>query len=268
MGREAMLMNLSEPFHLDHTLDSGQVFRWRKVEDHWEGVVNGTLISLTQENSTLKCNCDEAFISSYFRFDDNLDSILDSIDKDEKMHHIITSLRGLRIIRQDPWECLISFICSAFNNIPRIKKIIEHLCMTYGKPLAHGFAFPSPRSLATASLKDLRECGVGYRDAYILKTARIIDAGFSLHSLKSLSYVQAKAALMKLPGVGHKVAECVLLFSLDKLEAFPCDVNIQKCISRLYPACSDITLLQHYFGPYAGYANHYLYHFQRLWKNQ
>jgi N-glycosylase/DNA lyase len=263
-----MFITLSEPFHLDHTLDSGQVFRWRKLGDHWEGVVNGSLISLTQKNKTLECNCDEEVINSYFRFDDHLDDILTSIDKDENMHGIITSLRGLRIIRQDPWECLISFICSAFNNIPRIKHIIENLCTTFGTSFTHGFTFPSPHSLATASLKELRECGLGYRDRFVLKTAQIIDSGFSLQSLKSLPYAEARSALMRLPGVGHKVADCVLLFSLDKLEAFPCDVNIKRCINRLYPDCSDINFLaHHYFGPYAGYANHYLYYSQRLTKN-
>lgn len=257
------------PFHLDHTLTSGQVFRWKKKGEHWEGIVNGKKISLSQKNTVIEGNCDREFLFSYFRLDDNLDEILSSIDKDEKIHHIIFNLWGLRIIRQDPWECLISFIISAFNNVPRIKHIIENLCKTYGNPFNHGYTFPSPHSLATASLEQLRACGLGYRDKFVLKTAQIIDSGFPLQSLASMSYKDAKKVLLGLPGVGHKVADCVLLFSLEKLEAFPCDVNIQTCIRHLYPECSNInTFGIEYFGAYAGYANHYLYHSQRLKKNQ
>lgn len=264
-----MDITVSVPFHLDHTLDSGQVFRWKKMESHWEGIVKGKKICISQYGETIHCNCTQEHVTSYFRLNDDLDHILASIDKDEKIHPILTALRGLRIIRQDPWECLISFICSAFNNIPRIKGIIENLCEHFGTPFDEGYMFPSAHTLAHASLKELRQCGVGYRDRYVLQTARVVDSGFSLHSLKHLPYPQAKKALLELPGVGHKVADCVLLFSLEKLEAFPCDVNILTCMKRLYPDCSDINHFgPHYFGPFAGYANHYLYHSQRLRKNQ
>lgn len=264
-----MRIRLSVPFHLDHTLNSGQVFRWKKVGDRWEGIVTGKKISLFQKNAVVECDCDRNFLFSYFRLDDNLDEILSSLDKDEIIHPILMDLWGLRIIRQDPWECLISFIISAFNNVPRIKHIIETLSKTYGDPSGSEFTFPSPHSLATASLGQLRACGLGYRDKFVQTTAQIIDSGFPLQSLSSMNYRDAKKSLLRFPGVGHKVADCVLLFSLEKLEAFPCDVNIKTCIRHLYPHCSDInTFGRDYFGAYAGYANHYLYHYQRLKKNR
>ncbi len=257
-------IHLSIPFHLDHTLDSGQVFRWHKTGHVWEGIVNGNLIQISQNNS-IHCNCDEQFLYHYFRLNDDLDRILSFIDKDNHIHKAITAVYGLRIVRQDPWECLISFICSSFNNVPRIKLIIEQLCQTFGEKNEYGYTFPTPAALAGASLTQLRQCGLGYRDRYVQKTAQIINDGFDVLQLKALPYKKAKKALIELPGVGHKVADCVLLFSLDHLEAFPCDVNIQKCITRMY-GCADIREFgQDYFGMYAGYANHYLFHYHRLY---
>ncbi len=254
-----------QPFHLDHTLDSGQVFRWRKIGNVWKGIVNSTLIQASQ-NESIHCTCDKEFLSTYFRLDDDLDRILSSIDKDENIHKAITTLYGLRLIRQDPWECLISFICSSFNNVPRIKLIVENLCREFGAEFQHGYTFPTPEALARASLNQLRKCGVGYRDKYISETAQIVTSGLDLEKLKCKPYEKAKKALLELPGVGPKVADCVLLFSLEKLEAFPCDVNIQKCINQFYGPRTNVREFgQEYFGAYAGYANHYLYHYHRLY---
>lgn len=255
------------PFHLDHTLDSGQVFRWHKTGHIWKGIVNNTLIQISQDDS-IHCTCDKQFLYHYFRLDDDLDAILSFIDKDEHIHKAITAVYGLRLVRQDPWECLISFICSSFNNVPRIKLIIEQLCQTFGEKRDYGYAFPPPAVLADASLTQLRQCGLGYRDKYVQKTAQIVNDGFDLAELKGISYQKAKKALIELPGVGPKVADCVLLFSLDTLEAFPCDVNIQQCINHFYGLCDIHSFGQSYFGDYAGYANHYLFHYHRLYSTR
>lgn len=260
-------IHLSIPFHLDHTLDSGQVFRWHKMGHVWKGIVNSNLIQISQ-NASIHCNCDEQFLYTYFRLDDDLDAILSSIDKDEHIHEAITTVYGLRLVRQDPWECLISFICSAFNNVPRIKLIIERLCQTFGEKGEYGYTFPTPAVLAKASLTQLRRCGLGYRDKYVQKAARIINDGLDLSKLRGVPYEKAKKALIELPGVGHKVADCVLLFSLDNLEAFPCDVNIQQCINRMYGFCANPQFGRQYFGDYAGYANHYLFHYHRLYQKR
>lgn len=257
-----------QPFHLDHTLDSGQVFRWHKNGHVWEGIVNSELIRISQ-NGSIHCNCDEEFLYTYFRLDDDLDTILSFIDKDENIHKAITALYGLRLIRQDPWECLISFICSSFNNVPRIKLIVENLCRKFGTQFQYGYTFPAPDALAHASVKELRKCGAGYRDKYISETAHIVVSGLDLSTLKSVSYEKAKETLLELPGVGHKVADCVCLFSLEKLEAFPCDVNIQKCVNHFYGPCSHVRAFgREYFGKYAGYANHYLYHYHRVYSKR
>lgn len=259
-------IEVSVPFHLNHTLDSGQVFRWHKNGSVWEGIVNCDFIRVSQDK-LLHFNCDENFLYHYFRLDDDLDKILSSIDKDKTIHAAITALYGLRLIRQDPWECLISFICSSFNNVPRIKLIVENLCREFGRKFEHGYAFPTPESLAKASLKQLRRCGLGYRDKYVVETAQIVTSGLSLEKLRRLPYDVAKEILQELPGVGQKVADCVLLFSLDHLEAFPCDINIQKCMHQFYHPGTDVTTFgQQYFGEYAGYANHYLFHYQRLYR--
>lgn len=261
-------IQLEQPFHLDHTLDSGQVFRWHKNGHVWEGIVNGELIRISQ-NGSIHSNCNEEFLSTYFRLNDDLDTILSSVDKDENIHKAITTLYGLRLVRQDPWECLISFICSSFNNVPRIKLIVENLSKEFGTKFHQGYTFPAPEALATAPLKKLRKCGLGYRDKYILETAQVITSGLDLEKLKSLSYEKAKETLLELPGVGQKVADCVCLFSLDKLEAFPCDVNIQKCINRFYGPCTNVRAFgREYFGEYAGYANHYLFHYHRLYRTR
>jgi N-glycosylase/DNA lyase len=261
-------IHIDEPFHLDHTLGSGQVFRWRNPGNVWEGIVQGEFIRISQD-TCISCSCDEDFLTTYFRLDDDLDKILSFIDKDKYIHEAITALYGMRLVRQPPWECLISFICSSFNNVPRIKLIVENLSRKFGTRILHGYAFPTAEALASASLKTLRKCGLGYRDKYILETARIVASGLDLERLRTKPYEEAKDILLELPGVGHKVADCVCLFSLDKLEAFPCDVNIQNCITRYYGPCSNIRVFgQQYFGKYAGYANHYLFHYHRLYNKR
>lgn len=259
---------VEQPFHLTYSLDSGQVFRWRKNGNVWEGIVDGVFVRVSQDGY-IHCTCDEEFLYRYFRLDDDLERILSTIDKDPHIHRAINALYGMRLIRQDPWECLISFICSSFNNVPRIKMIIENLCREFGTKFQHGYAFPSPEVLARASLKHLRRCGLGYRDTYVIETAQQVVSGFNLQKLRELPYGEAKDMLMELPGVGHKVADCVLLFSLDKMEAFPCDVNIQKCIHEVYgPYTSVRAFGQDYFGTYAGYANHYLFYYHRLYRRR
>ncbi|MBU7034761.1 MAG: DNA-3-methyladenine glycosylase 2 family protein [Theionarchaea archaeon] len=258
-------IHLSQPLNLYHTLNSGQVFRWHNRNGTWEGIVRGEFIRLF-ENDGIHCTCDEDFLIWYFRLDDDLDTILSTIDKDIHIHRATTVLHGLRLIRQDPWECLISFICSSFNNVARIKQIVEKLCRAFGAPLpsCRGYEFPSPETLADAPVEVLRKCGLGYRDVYVQKTAQALVDGFPLYELRKMPYLEAKKALLQLPGVGHKVADCVLLFSLDNLEAFPCDTHVRSCITQLYNPTIDVsTFGRQYFGPYAGYANHYLFHYQR-----
>lgn len=275
------------PFNLDYTLDCGQVFRWSNKGNYWCGVVGASAIKIAQQGNQLTFHTfpDEKgtlFLKRYLRLDDDLPHILARINRDETVAKAIKELYGLHLIRQNPWECLISFICTTYANIPRIKGIIENLSRKFGEKIVCQdgvfYAFPSRETLAKATLKELEECGLGFRAKYVLETARTLCEDFNLEDLRAMNYEEARKSLLTLAGVGPKVADCVLLFSLDKLEAFPVDVWISRIMSEHYASqlpsarpskgyrrISDFGRV--YFGEYAGYAQEYLYHYYRPRRN-
>jgi len=283
------------PFNLRHTLECGQIFRWKRLGDWWYGVVKGKVIKIRQVGDKLQFQSfpervNAEFIQNYFRLDDNLLLILSEINKDEHIRRAIQRFYGLRIIRQDPWECLISYICATYKNIPAIKEMIHNLCRQFGRKIAFDgysfYTFPKPSDLAEASLEDIRKCKLGFRAKRVLEALKIVNSGeLVLEALRQVDYEKAKFELLRLPGVGHKVADCILLFSMDKLQAFPVDVWIKKIILEFYPnffnqsfietASKKGSITPHvyeklssfgrkYFGAYAGYAQEYLFHWRRL----
>jgi len=283
------------PFDLEHTLRCGQVFRWKKSDGWWYGVVGKKVIKIRQTCNKLEFQIfppksDAKLIANYFRLDDDLPLILSEIDKDQHIRKAIQHSLGLRIIRQKPWECLISYICATYKNIPAIKDMIHNLAKKFGEKIRvdrHNFyTFPKPHDLAEASLEELKECRLGYRAQYVLSTSRIIhNKEFDLEALRMMDYEKAKLELLRLPGVGQKVADCVLLFSLDKLEAFPVDVWIKRIVLRSYSKHFEKTFVEkildkssvapheymeissfgrEYFGESAGYAQEYLFHYKRF----
>jgi N-glycosylase/DNA lyase len=283
------------PFNLEHTLQCGQLFRWKKIDDYWYGVVREKVIKIRQSDDTLQfqtypSKVDIRFLRYYFRLDDDLPHILSQIKKDEIIKKAIHSLYGLRIIRQEPWECLISYVCATYKNIPAIKKMIQNLSKTFGRKIEFEnrifYTFPSPSDLARASLKEMKNCGLGFRAVHVLENAKIVENGdIDLEALKKMDYEKAKHKLLSLPGVGNKVADCILLFSLDKLEAFPVDVWIKRVILEFYSKSFSPEFIEKvseknslavneylrisefgrkYFGTYAGYAQEYLFHWKRL----
>ena len=291
---EIKLDRSTVPFSLEHTLDCGQLFRWEKLDDWWYGVAADRVIKIKQSGERLIFQFfpetpNQGFIENYLRLDDNLPSILSEISKDEHMREAIRLFCGLRISRQEPWECLISYICATYKSIPAIKKMIFNISRRFGKKLTFDgydfYTFPKPSDLAQACPKHLRSCGLGFRAERVLETTKIIDSGeFSLESLKSMDYLEAKRELLVLPGVGQKVADCVLLFSLEKLEAFPIDVWMKRAATNLYASHFDSSFIKRvcskgsitpkeygtissfgreYFGRYAGYAQEYLFHLLR-----
>jgi len=291
---EIKLNSSKVPFSLEHTLDCGQLFRWEKFGDWWYGVVSDRIVKIKQDNERLMFNffpetANHGFIENYLRLDDNLPSILSQMCKDEYMRNAINLFCGLRLCRQEPWECLISYICATYKSIPAIKKMIINLSRCYGKKLTfdgHEFyTFPQPTDLAQTCSKKLRSCGLGFRAERLLETAKLVNSGeLDLKSLKRLNYHEAKRILLRLPGVGQKVADCVLLFSLEKLEAFPIDVWIKRAATTFYASHFDSAFIKRvtdkssitpkeyatigsfgreYFGNYAGYAQEYLFHFLR-----
>jgi N-glycosylase/DNA lyase len=282
---------VTTPFNLDYTLQCGQVFRWQKHNDWWYGTVRDRMIRIRQTNNVLEFEgYDAEFIEKYFRLSDPLPLITVRIGKDDYIKSAIQIFPGLRLIRQDPWECLISYICATFSNIPRIQKMINNLAQRFGNKQnfedCSFYTFPSPKSLANADLKTLTACKLGFRAKSVLETAKKIHVKtVNLTELEELDYETAKKELLRLSGVGDKVADCVLLFSLNKLEAFPIDVWIKKTILEHHGSFFDDSFVQkiqqrksltpreyerigsfarEYFGVYAGYAQQYLYHFERL----
>jgi len=282
------------PFNLDYTLACGQTFRWEKLNGWWRGVLGETVVKIRQMDGALRFQSyprkvDSAFLLSYFRLDDDLQSIYLRIRKDRHVSEAVKRFYGLRLIRQDPWECLISYICATNKNIPAIKNMISNMCMRFGKKiLAENetfYTFPKPHALAQASLKELRLCKLGFRAERVKATSKLVSNGaFNLGTLKNLSYKRAKKELMALPGVGPKVADCVLLFSLGKLEAFPIDVWMKRIILEYYANHFKSSFVEKakakkslspreynainsfgrkYFGDYVGYAQEYLFHFGR-----
>jgi N-glycosylase/DNA lyase len=291
---EIKLNKVRVPFSLEHTLCCGQLFRWNSVNDWWYGVVADRVIKIKQRNEKLFFQVfpeinNQSFVEDYLRLDDNLLSILSEISKDEYIRRAIDQYYGLRIVRQEPWECLISYICATYKSIPAIKKMINNISKCFGNKITLDgndfYTFPKPRDLAQACPKNLRSCGFGFRTERVLETARLVDSGeFSLELLKSMDYENAKRELLSLPGVGQKVADCVLLFSLEKLESFPIDVWIKRVSTTFYAKYFESSFIRRitqkssltpkdyriigsfgreYFGRYAGYAQEYLFHFLR-----
>ncbi len=256
----------------------------------WYGVVEEKVVKIRQIGSRLifqtypeKMNAE--FIENYFRLDDNLPSILSQINKDNHMRKAIQHFHGLRIGRQEPLECLISYICATYKNIPTIKTMILNLSRRFGKKITFNghdfFTFPKPRDLAHASLKEMRSCKLGFRAERVLETSRLVGRGqLDLEDLREMGYEKAKEELMSLPGVGQKVADCVLLFSLEKLEAFPVDIWMKRTVLEFYSKSFERSFVERvsgkhsitpceyktissfgrdYFGKYAGYAQEYLF---------
>lgn len=274
-------------FNLNHSLHCGQVFRWEFAEDKfWHSVINDRIVKIRQIESDLEFEIypevsnPKEFISNYFRFDDNLDLIFRRIGKDDYMSKAISQARGLRLIRQDPWECTISFIISQQNQIPKIMRSIETLSKKFGSSISFEgkdyYLFPTPEQLCNAKLSELQVgfdkggCALGYRAKYVLGTSYLIYNNaleFTLEDLRNLRYNSAYRLLIdSFFGIGPKVADCILLFALDKLEAFPLDTWTRKIMQKLYfngdEKIKDEKIKEfcaEYFGEFAGYAQEYLF---------
>jgi N-glycosylase/DNA lyase len=288
------LLTVDGPLDLAATLESGQAFRWRRLEpspdeSRWfESVAFGNLIHVRQTSDGVEFTASPGpesdvapLLRDYLRLDEDITAVYEALEFDEHVQQGISSYPGLRILRQDPWECLASFICSANNNIRRIERNVEDMSTAFGSPVTETAderrSFPTPAQLANAGEASLRELGLGFRAKYIAATAkRIAGANIDLFALRLAPYQEALDVLTELPGVGDKIANCALLFSLDKPEAFPVDVWIDRALcdwhftdaekpiqrNRMRPWAQDR------FGRHAGYANQYLFHSRRLEKRE
>ena len=269
-------------YDLDATLTSGQVFAWEKVTAGWIGVVHGNWVNLQPFSGgiraiTTTAQSDWAWLKHFLQVEVNLPDLLATFPRnDANLIAAMASCRGLRLLRQSPWECLASFILSSTKQIVQIKQIVRTLCARHGTsvptPIGHSpvFAFPTAAQIAKLSEEELRDCRMGFRAKYLLSAAhRVVSGELDLEKIRQLPLPGARAELTKLPGVGEKIADCVLLFAYGFPTAFPIDVWVARALSEFYfngrPARPEELrqFAAQHFGPNAGYAQQYLFHHVR-----
>jgi N-glycosylase/DNA lyase len=268
-------------YDLAATLTSGQAFRWQWRDGSWIGVVGKHWVRLRADEFSISAACAEPisdwhWLTEYLQLDLDLSAVLMKFPDDEPMRAAVTTCRGLRLLRQEPWECLASFILSSTKQIVQIQQIIGLLCERFGEPLPYGpaygpaYAFPTPARLARCTEADLRACKMGFRAPYLLETARLVAGSqFDLARLRAVPVETAREELMRLPGVGRKIADCVLLFAYGFQSAFPVDVWVMKALQQLYFPKRKVTMKRlhrfaaEHFGVCGGYAQQYLFHYMR-----
>lgn len=265
-----MFFEKTLPFDAIHTFECGQCFRWNEKDGIYTGISSGKLCRI--KGREIICDpADEDYWHEYFALNTDYNSIMEKLTVlDEKIKPCISFGNGIRILKQDIWETIISFIISANNNIPRIKKIIEKMCELFGDELISDgekyYAFPSPEKLASLDKADLAPLKAGYRDTYILDAAQKVASGeVDISSLSGMTDEDAKKTLMKIKGVGGKVADCILLFSLGRYSVFPKDVWIKRILSDVYSIDEKDTdsFVKEKYGELGGFAQQYLYFYYR-----
>ena len=253
---------------LRQTLDCGQSFRWTENADgSFDGIAFGKKVRVRLNGERLYIeNSNKADFESIWK--DYFDLELDYGKIREEISEIHPVLKeaakyapGIRILRQEPYEALCTFIISQNNNIKRIKGIVQRLCENFGEEISPGdFAFPTPQKMAELSADDLAPLRAGFRNRYLIDAAQKVYSGeVDLESCRTLDYEQARKELMKITGVGVKVADCTLLFGLHRIEAFPVDVWMKRAMEKLFPG-----MMPSDFGDCAGIAQQYIFHYSRM----
>lgn len=269
----------SNKINTEITINSGQVFLWKKYDGVWYGL-NGQDILKINENADVESYQNKEI--DFFRKNDRIEHILKTISKDKTVRFAIEKYPGLRIVRQDPFQCLISFIVSANSNIQKIKTNLERLSEKFGDRVSWNekefHLFPEPKAIAKATIEEIKTCGLGYRAKFVHEASKIIQSGeLDFEHLKKSDYLEAKYAIQEVTGIGNKVADCILLFSLEKLEAFPLDRWMIRILQKYYMdefkfETKTITDRQYqlmhekiidHFGKYAGYAQQFLFKMER-----
>lgn len=286
MKEQKYIIKKPESFELRDIFECGQCFRWNKQEDgSYTGVIKLGVINVKEENNSIiftgKCKGDiKETIEDYFDLNRNYEEIKDKLSKIDKYMKISTEYgKGIRILNQDLWETIISFIISANNNIPRIKGIIERLSAKYGEEIEWKsqkyYTFPTPEQLENVAVEEYRKLGLGFRDIRLYETTKmILSKEIDLEELeKNTNTQEVRNELLKLSGVGPKVADCILLFSkLKRFEVFPIDVWVRRVMNDLYIKENDETkvskvkiekIANEKFGNIAGLAQQYLFYWRR-----
>ncbi len=276
LGDKATITLDVEPFDLEQTLDGGQAFRWNgSVGGSFGGVLESHVVSMSCDGKSVEVECDRAddadrvreIVEDYLVAKTDVTKLRVALSNEPGFGPDVADMPLIRVMRQDPWECLVSFICSQNSNIPRIKQMVAAVARMGRRigPEDWAFELPNPVEVAHAGEAHLREVGLGYRAKHLALTAEILANSSNLGELRDASYYDAKEALMELPGVGPKVADCVLAYSLDKGEAFPVDVHVRRAAIRLYGLDDDVKndavgeWARDRFGEYAAWAQLYMF---------
>jgi N-glycosylase/DNA lyase len=274
----APLQSVPAPdFDLEKTLNSGQVFHWTRYGSGFVGAIAENLVYLEQADTSIRVLAGESTVAArYLALDHPLPEILKTFPDDPVLRAAVEYCRGLRIIRQPQWECLATFLTSSLKQVQHIRAISFAIRTRFGRRLQRDememFSYPQPERVADIPLEDLLECKLGFRAANLIAVAKRVASGaVNLEALHELSTQDARSALCELPGVGEKIANCVLLFAYDRLDALPVDVWIARVLEQVYfPGRTNVPLRElkafaaDYFGCYAGYAQQYLFHHWRL----
>ena len=264
---------------IDNSINSGQVFLWKKIKKNWYGIDGQNILKINQGG---KIESIQNTKTDFFRKNDDIQKIIKSISKDKTVKKAISQYEGLRLFNQDPFQCMISFIISSNSNIQKIKCSLEKISKKFGTKLVvqneEFYLFPKPEKIAKASINEIKTCGVGYRAPFIKEAAKMVTSKkINFEYLKNSDYNETKRNLRLIPGVGNKVADCIMLFSLNKLDAFPLDTWMIKILEKYYSnefkiKTKTITEKQYdilhekivnYFGPYCGYAQQFLFKMER-----
>ena len=293
------------PFHLAKTIECGQAFRWRQYEEtdigvYYEAVIGATVVNIAQVDGDILFRSGpedpsifRTHLENYLGINRlNIEQVYSELESDPVMADLIDMHRGLRILRQDPWECPISFILSVAAPISKIRKNVKGISREYGNRIEFNgrthYTFPSPSTLAQADVEDLKKLRLGFKAEHVKAAARTVldwripalqlDSGITLPWLAGAPYELAFVLLNELDGVGEKVADCTLLFSLDHMEAFPVDTHVRQGIQHWYPNDPDVRRLpktnalkvgklrnwgKNRFGRYCGYASQLIFYDNR-----
>tara|TARA_B100001013_G_scaffold87296_1_gene48206 strand:- start:1147 stop:1986 length:840 start_codon:yes stop_codon:yes gene_type:complete len=273
---------LKEKLDLELSLFSGQAFRWKKKLNWYYGFIDNKFLKLRIKNNCLEYVCSDEWVAQdkvydYFGLGIKYNEIFENFD-DELSTVAYKKLLGMRVLNQDPWECLISFIISAWSNVPKISNTIHLLCQKLGHKYILddmvGYSFPSPIQITGLTESEMKSFGMGYRGQYVLKTSKIIEENkILLSDFYNEDYFDSLKFLLTFPGVGDKVANCVLIYSLKKYNAFPVDLWVERLLVEDYGLNKKMSLInkrkwgQNYFGKYSGIIQHYLFHYKRKYNH-
>ncbi len=261
----------SKNYSLEKTLLSGQTFRWNAKDDRYIGIIGHSVVEACSMDNQIRVSVlagaiSESELCRYFAIEENYDEIVESVSKDEIVKRALQHSCGYRIVQQEPFETLISFIDSANNSVRNIRTQIDKLCKRFGEKITDEYySFPTPSKLASLDEQELREVGVGFRAKYILAASRKINDDGILEKIDKLNSCDAIELLTSLPGVGQKIADCVLLFAYHRLERIPLDVWVKRVLHNLYALPEKAKYeeleeaIQKIHPKYAGYALQFLY---------